>query len=719
MKLRTLFSALAVAALLPVFAQTRLMPSDRLAMAGSRTSNGLFKAKSSGSVCLLMRYDDAHTLERLRERGAVVTIYPGNIAVVTTTVDQASALAALPGIRTASFAHKMHLHNNGGRLVGDVEKVWAGSGLPAAYTGKNVVVGIYDTGLDPNNPNFNDSTGLSRVKAVYRYPEGNATPMIYESQEEFRNMRTDDASQSHGTHVLGTMAGSFLSTSEDAADYRGMAPEADIIICTGQGLDSQMLDAIRRVGDYARSVGKPAVMNFSWGDNIGPHDGSDEFTAALNRLADEYDMLICVSAGNERSDRIAFVKDLTAEKKTLNVTLSRGYTSIIDANQGYGVLQVWASDSRPFKVWLEVIASTGSAQPEVLYSYEMQENTEAFLSEGSRLENMLESTNLPVMISDSTAFQEYFSQSFIGGLVGLDSINHKYCADLYSYLHMQGAETSGCRIRVRVEGSEGQRIFVYASNADYQLLGGEAFTGEGTNSNMACGPNTLSVGSYVSNSLSSFGYPSYKRGSISYFSSYGPTTDGERYVPDLCAPGQMIISSKNRYCNSYSDFATYKDPVTGSDVDYCVMQGTSMAAPNASGIGALIRDINPDLTYDQVKRILIEGCKAPTGDDAGWGAGRINAISAAKAAAAVSGIRGNAADTRAIITSRTADGSWDFTSSQSNGITVEIYAADGRLADKVHTPGTSITYSPSNLPGGIYMLRVSAGSYSTSFKIIR
>ena len=71
-----------------------------------------------------------------------------------------------------------------------------------------------------------------------------------------------------------------------------------------------------------------------------------------------------------------------------------------------------------------------------------------------------------------------------------------------------------------------------------------------------------------------------ERGKKSFFSNYGLTT------VDLGAPGGGVLSTAMN--NRYKKFA-----------------GTSMAAPHVSGLAALMLSVNPQLTYQQLKDILM------------------------------------------------------------------------------------------------------------------
>jgi serine protease AprX len=81
------------------------------------------------------------------------------------------------------------------------------------------------------------------------------------------------------------------------------------------------------------------------------------------------------------------------------------------------------------------------------------------------------------------------------------------------------------------------------------------------------------------------------------WSSSGETLDGH-YKPDLLAPGANIIS--------YMPGGLLRDLAPSNIVDgaYFKMGGTSMSAPMVTGVVALMLQVNPQLTPDQVKWIL-------------------------------------------------------------------------------------------------------------------
>ncbi len=115
--------------------------------------------------------------------------------------------------------------------------------------------------------------------------------------------------------------------------------------------------------------------------------------------------------------------------------------------------------------------------------------------------------------------------------------------------------------------------------------------------------------------------------SLASFSSRGPTADG-RVKPDIGSPGVNVVSA---HANSINGYMT--------------MSGTSMATPFVAGVALLIRDASPGLTTQQVKDLMMSTAvdwgrggnnRTPgtTGADTDYGAGRLDAYAALKAAGA-------------------------------------------------------------------------------------
>lgn len=164
------------------------------------------------------------------------------------------------------------------------DAVYAGTGLPQAYTGKGVVVGVQDVGFDVTHPTYFDtSTGAYRVKALWDQlapkEEGSSLYVGRELTDEAALLSyghtTDGLIQTHGTHTSGTAAGSGGTTA-----YRGIAFESDIAL-VGNAVNTNIslvpeedrekytyttdILGFKYLFDYATAAGKPCVVSFSEG----------------------------------------------------------------------------------------------------------------------------------------------------------------------------------------------------------------------------------------------------------------------------------------------------------------------------------------------------------------------------------------------------------------------------------------------------------------------
>lgn len=136
-----------------------------------------------------------------------------------------------------------------------------------------------------------------------------------------------------------------------------------------------------------------------------------------------------------------------------------------------------------------------------------------------------------------------------------------------------------------------------------------------------------------------------KQGDLADFSSRGvkgktgqAVVDGETFTwedrPTITAPGVDVISARASLSSlSALSITSDSEVMDANHVPYyTVMSGTSMAAPHASGIVALMLEANPNLTWREVKRILQETATNMPGLEP-WesGAGYVNAYAAVKA----------------------------------------------------------------------------------------
>ncbi len=106
---------------------------------------------------------------------------------------------------------------------------------------------------------------------------------------------------------------------------------------------------------------------------------------------------------------------------------------------------------------------------------------------------------------------------------------------------------------------------------------------------------------------------------------------------DITAPGNDVLSLRARATDLMRDIPEVKyrpgDAYVGADKRYYRASGTSFAAPIVAGVASLLLSANPDLTNEQVERILLQSARDldVPGVDQLTGYGLLNAGSALQA----------------------------------------------------------------------------------------
>ncbi len=131
--------------------------------------------------------------------------------------------------------------------------------------------------------------------------------------------------------------------------------------------------------------------------------------------------------------------------------------------------------------------------------------------------------------------------------------------------------------------------------------------------------------------------PAAMRGALTV-ASIGPDGDHEGYsnfgqAVDIAAPGTHIISLRA----ARTDLMQFEDPdykpgsnILGEADTLYHLSGTSFAAPHVAGVASLLFSINPDLTAEQVKRMILQSARdiGTPGTDRLTGYGELDAAAA-------------------------------------------------------------------------------------------
>ncbi|MFN3306843.1 MAG: S8 family serine peptidase, partial [Candidatus Kapaibacteriota bacterium] len=236
----------------------------------------------------------------------------GDVLHLKTEITKISEVLDDPAITRAAFGRCYRLHLDSARSISEVDLAHKGSNLPRSYTGKRVLIGIFDSGIDLQHPDFKTENG-TRILFLWDMGEefSPKPPQGYDWGREYTKIEIDDNLDSvyqkdllgHGTQVAGIAGGNGRARPE----FVGFAPEADFIIVNGirngsfgSFSDADILAACNYIFSKAEELGKPCVINLSLGSIIGSHDNEDLLGKALSNLvAEKNGRAIVASAGNE------------------------------------------------------------------------------------------------------------------------------------------------------------------------------------------------------------------------------------------------------------------------------------------------------------------------------------------------------------------------------------------------------------------------------------
>ncbi|MCI0694443.1 S8 family peptidase [candidate division KSB1 bacterium] len=557
-------------------------------------SLGLVSEKSSPKpprAVVFIRCGEQAGLEHLAERKIRVNQSKGSVRTAFLPLEELDVLSEEPAVEriipsrylqpAMDFAPgKVHLPEF--RIKTDL-------------SGKGVVIGVIDSGIDPKHPAFKGR--LLRIwDQTLRGPGVQEGDYGAEFTGELMQVSRDD--NGHGTHVAGIAAGAD-------ATFGGVAPGADLIVVKTSFQEAHIADGIRYIFRVASELSRPAVVNLSLGGHGDAHDGSDSLSQIIDAESGP-GRIVCCAAGNEGNDNIhAQIAVPQGGTRTVlfHIPVSYGEDAV-----RFAALNGWYSGRDKFEIAVrspggfqtpyQGIIESGSA----VRTYDLQEGRVRISTPGP------DPTN-----GDHNLLIEILSRS------GQDS--------------PQPVTPGTWRLRLHgVEVNRGQ-VDIWALDNSEQL--NVLFVGRSVQDTMKIGSpgaaaSAITVASYTTktrwrdakNNLQEVGL---EVDDISDFSSEGPLRDGGQ-KPEVAAPGAMIVSA----LSADSQVPPAYLVATGYRAD----AGTSMAAPFITGLVALLLERDPQLEPETVKALLRANSQIPGQPpgtfDSKWGYGLIDAFGLAK-----------------------------------------------------------------------------------------
>ncbi len=687
------------------------------------------------NVTVYVTLADGATTADLEAMGINVLDSTANMAIISLPISQVEALAKEEFVKYIDFGYQAAPMMDQARELSFMAGVHEGTaqGLTKGYRGAGVYVGLYDMGLDPNHVNFTDHSGKSRVKAVYLSTGGKVSP--YDTPDAVSRFTTDARDESHGTHVLGTIAGrddvngnyaysegTTTRLAEGAIPYYGIAPDATILVGCGDFDDASINAGIGAVIDRAKQDGKPVIVNLSLGHNRGSHDPRETVNQYLDSRA--RDAIIVVAAGNEGGSQMSVEREFTRATTLRTTLVPDGYNST-PKDQIYYSAEFWNNDGTPFTGQLVLFDKVSR---KVVSSQNITGESGSLTWNGN---------------SDPVFASGFESGSSISARWGKDPSTGRFNLSMSNRTQ---SKTGDIIFGVSINGTTGMRINGYCdaynglSQSEVRFASATGWPGSvtgtdvGSINGMACGVNTISVGAWVSRTAVpnlAGGKTTHNAGegvgSIANFSSYGKSGDG-RQLPIVCAPGAQIISSVSRYWvetakgpkeNTWSAKAQHN----GATHPWYYMQGTSMACPFVSGTLALWLEACPGMRGTEAQQIIAATSTkdAYTTDAERWGAGKINVLAglkeAIKMSASIESTLVDNADQNLIVVSKGGK-QFEVSCPGVNNLACSLYNMQGAAVATAGSSSDTIDLDASSLHNGVYVLSVNAAGQKLSRKLV-
>ena len=677
--------------------------------------------RETPTVCAFIRItDDAERI--LRQNGCQKLAQAGNIYIAAIPADRLGALSQERNVSRIEARRGTHALMDSMAIHLNALPVYAGTSLPQAYTGKDVVMGIMDIGFDLTHPNFYDAQATNyRIKRLWDQisPDTIGSSLFvgrdYSGERELLDLGCsyDGKQQTHGTHTLGIAAGSGYNS-----PYRGMAWESDICLVNNATTEDIALidtadydkytfatDALgfKYIFDYAQSVGKPCVVSFSEGSEQDFYGYDVLYYAMLDSLLGPGRILVA-SAGNNGNVVNFIHKERGRERAGTFVQTSIDRMSLTAKADAPFMLRTTIYNTEPMII--EIPTDEVLAREDSCY-------TDSVLID-DRMYYITLTAYPSCYIPTETCYD----------------IELRALANLGSHKPLS-VEFVGRDADIEVYRNSGNLV---TNPLAPELC--DATVGRTIHSPSSA-PRVICVGATgyrtgITNYLGE--YREFNQGNDgrrSSYSSIGPTFDG-RIKPDVMAPGSNIISS-------YSSYYLENNPQAGdirSDVEHFDFRGrtyswnsnagTSMATPAVGGAIALWLQAKPTLTPEEAMDVIAhtsshydESLSYPNNE---YGYGQIDVYRGLLYILGIDGIEGlSQHQPKAVSILPIGQGQLQLRFEGNEGLStrpfsIRIFNTSGQLVSTQTLTGGQEEYTIdlSSLPRGVYAVQVNTGQPTTT-----
>ena len=220
-------------------------------------------------------------------------------------------------------------------------------------TGRGVLMGFVDTGIDYTNSTFIYEDGTSKIQYIYDQTiRSDAQPQGFFIGTEYNNAQINEALKSENPYDIvpqrdtvghGTFLASVAAGREDASGFVGAAPDAELIVVKLKKASPYYLErylvppeqenafettdimiGIEYILKKAQELNRPVVICVALGTNFGGHDGTSIIEEYLSGISSLRGVCICTAVGNESQARHHMENVLIRKGEEQNIDIRVG-----------------------------------------------------------------------------------------------------------------------------------------------------------------------------------------------------------------------------------------------------------------------------------------------------------------------------------------------------------------------------------------------------------
>ena len=250
---------------------------------------------------------------QLPESVSVLPLY-GGYAIISIPETEIESLSQNPQIEYIEKPKNLVLSLYEARAASCITPV---QNPPLSLTGKGIIVGIVDSGIDIFHPDFRNEDGTTRFLELWdqTIPNEEDSSFFYNrgkifSREEINQVLIDNDQSfpsrdpsGHGTHVAGIAAGNGRAS---RGEQKGVAPESELLIVKlgntfpeGFPRTTELMLGMDYCVRKAADLNMPLALNISFGNSYGSHDGSSLLETFIDNLSNLGRTTIAIGSGNE------------------------------------------------------------------------------------------------------------------------------------------------------------------------------------------------------------------------------------------------------------------------------------------------------------------------------------------------------------------------------------------------------------------------------------